>query len=430
MSVEQIQALADGLAGRLGRAVLVDDRDLRLVAASEDFGDADPARVWSLLNRRTRPQDVRYEEIAGLTGPGYVPENPAVELWQRLCVPIRLRGLLLGFMWIIDRFGELTQEQVADSASTAAEIGVLLHTRTLADGQDRARREELVQRLLSQDADTAAIARDEAVDRGLLDDDGQAAVLLIRHSAMDGTQPNSAEPNNAEQDSALLLDVERLLPRRTGMRTLAARWPRRATVIVTCRLGLLQQGGKEGGQRGEWLTGSVRALLDELGKTGSWHLGAGGPVHGLNELSVARRQAEIALSTTGLSTTGGTGAACWPELSADALLAQFPRHSWADALLPDSVTRLLTDPAVAALLPTLDTYLNCACDVRRTATELRIHRATLYYRLDRIEKICGLSLRDGGDRLLAHLALRLHRLYGPPPRKVLGFPPVCRFGAR
>jgi hypothetical protein len=64
VSVEQIQALADGLATRLGRAVLVDDRDLRLVAASEDFGDADPARVWSWLHRRTRPEDVRHEEIA------------------------------------------------------------------------------------------------------------------------------------------------------------------------------------------------------------------------------------------------------------------------------------------------------------------------------------------------------------------------------
>ena len=54
----------------------------------------------------------------------------------------------------------------------------------------------------------------------------------------------------------------------------------------------------------------------------------------------------------------------------------------------------------------------------------------LYYRLNRIEQICGLSLREGRDRLLAHLALRLHRLYSPPPRKVLGFPTVGRFGAR
>jgi hypothetical protein len=459
MSVEQIQALADGLAARLGRAVLVDDHELRLVAASEDFGDADPARVWSLLNRRTRPQDVRYEEIAVLAGPGYVAENPEVELWQRLCVPVRCRGLLLGFLWITDRFGDLTREQVADSASTAAEIGVLLHARTLSGGQDRARRAELVERLLGQDAATAATARDEAVDRGLLDGDGQAAVLLIRRSPTDGAKQDSAKQDSAQPDGAMrdatpgaiLLDVERFLPRRTGMRTLAASWPRRATVIITYRLGL--------GQQGEWLGEAVRALLDELGKTGSWHIGAGGPVHGLHELPVARRQAEIALSTIGPSTIGpstigpstaglpatglstatggtatatatGTGAASWPELSADALLAQFPRQWWADALLPDTVTRLLTDPAVAALLPTLDTYLNCACDVRRTATELRIHRATLYYRLNRIEQICGLSLRDGRDRLLAHLALRLHRLYGPPPRKVLGFLTVGRFGAR
>lgn len=394
MSVEQIQALADGLAARLGRAVLVDDGDLRLVAASEDFGDADPARVWSLLNRRTRPQDVRYEEIARLAGPGYVPENLAVELWQRLCVPVRCRGLLLGFVWITDRFGDLTPDQVADSSSTAAEIGVLLHARVLASGQDRARRDDLVERLLSPDAASAVSARDEAVDRGLLDGDGQAAVLLIRPAPADGELPDTTP-------SAILLDVERFLLNRTGMRTLTACWPRRATVVITRRPS----------QSGEWLGESVRALHQQLSKAGSWHVGAGGPVPGLDQLAVARRQAEIALSTT-----SGPGAACWSELSVDALLAQVPRQAWADALLPASLTRLLSDPAAAALLPTLEVFLDRACDVRSTATELRIHRATLYHRLSRIEQVSGLSLRDGRDRLLAHVALRLRHLHGPPPR--------------
>src|SRR5580692_2164127 len=122
MSVEQIQALADGLATRLGRAVLVDDRDLRLVAASQDFGDADPARVWSLLHRRTRPEDVRHEEITRLPGAGYVPENRELQLWQRLCVPNRCQGLLLGFVWVTDRFGEIRQPEVTDIAATAARI--------------------------------------------------------------------------------------------------------------------------------------------------------------------------------------------------------------------------------------------------------------------------------------------------------------------
>ncbi len=69
-----------------------------------------------------------------------MPENPALELWQRLCVPIRCGGLLLGFVWITDRFGELTEGQVADCARTPAEIGALLHGRLLAGGRDRARR--------------------------------------------------------------------------------------------------------------------------------------------------------------------------------------------------------------------------------------------------------------------------------------------------
>src|ERR1700749_2232347 len=129
MSVLQIQGLVDGLPSRLGRNGLVDDRDLRLVAASEDFGDADPARVWSLLHRRTRPEDVRHDELARLPGPGYVPENPELELWQRLCVPVRCQGLLLGFVWVTDRYGEMSPGQVAAVTGTAAEIGVLLRER-------------------------------------------------------------------------------------------------------------------------------------------------------------------------------------------------------------------------------------------------------------------------------------------------------------
>jgi sugar diacid utilization regulator len=393
MSVEQIQALADGLAARLGRAVLIDDRELRLVAASADFGDADPARVWSLLHRKTRPEDVRLEQIARLPGPGYVPANPALELWQRLCVPVRCRGLLLGFLWITDRFGDLTPEQVAEAARTAAEIGVLLHSRLRAGDRDRERMQDLVEQLLSQDAATRSEARDEAVDRGLLDDDVPAAVVLIRHS-----------PGDEDRSAAFGADVERFFARQSGMGALTAAWPRRATVIITGRAT----------QQGDWLGRSVRALLGELGQAGSWRAAAGGPVSGLAELPAAKRQADIALSTV-----GDGGAACWAELSADALLAQFPHQAWADVLLPDGAARLLADPAAATLLPTLGTFLDCAGDVQRAAAELRVHRATLYNRLSRVEQISGLNLRDGRDRLLMHLALRLHHMYGAPPRPVL-----------
>ncbi len=104
---------------------------------------------------------------------------------------------------------------------------------------------------------------------------------------------------------------------------------------------------------------------------------------GLSELPAAKRQAGIALSTVASGGDGDT-AARWTELSADALLAQFPQQSWADALLPAGVARLLADPAAPTLLPTLGTFLDCAGDVQRTAAQLRVHRTTLYYRLNRV----------------------------------------------
>ena len=81
---------------------------------------------------------------------------------------------------------------MADSARTAAEIGVLLHSRLLAGGRDRARWQELAEQLLSQDAATRSVARDEVVDRGLLDQDGPVAILLIRHFATDDSPPHES----------------------------------------------------------------------------------------------------------------------------------------------------------------------------------------------------------------------------------------------
>ena len=45
-----------------------------------------------------------------------------------------------------------------------------------------------------------------------------------------------------------------------------------------------------------------------------------------------------------------------------------------------------------------------------TAEALNLHRATLYYRLQRIEEITGARLKVGEDRLALHLGLRLARL--------------------
>nr|WP_227463639.1 helix-turn-helix domain-containing protein [Nocardioides lijunqiniae] len=61
------------------------------------------------------------------------------------------------------------------------------------------------------------------------------------------------------------------------------------------------------------------------------------------------------------------------------------------------------------LLETLEAYLDLAGDVRATAARLRLHRSSLYYRLERLAAALGADLGDGLVRLDLHLALKQRR---------------------
>ena len=63
-------------------------------------------------------------------------------------------------------------------------------------------------------------------------------------------------------------------------------------------------------------------------------------------------------------------------------------------------------------MTTLEVYLDHACDAKLSAEALFLHRASLYYRLQRIEQIAGVNLKSGADRLALHIGLKLARLLG------------------
>ena len=63
-------------------------------------------------------------------------------------------------------------------------------------------------------------------------------------------------------------------------------------------------------------------------------------------------------------------------------------------------------------MQTLEAYLDNGCDTKFTAEALFLHRASLYYRLQRIEAITSTSLKSGADRLALHSGLKLARLGG------------------
>ncbi|MFB8249820.1 PucR family transcriptional regulator, partial [Streptomyces sp. NPDC055952] len=95
----------------------------------------------------------------------------------------------------------------------------------------------------------------------------------------------------------------------------------------------------------------------------------------------------------------------WASIGPYRLLTALPAEA-----AHDPVVRTLLAPVHHDLARTAEVYLDCAGQAARAAAELGVHRQTLYYRLSRIEKLTGLDLDDGEDRLLLHMALKAHRL--------------------
>jgi DNA-binding PucR family transcriptional regulator len=73
-------------------------------------------------------------------------------------------------------------------------------------------------------------------------------------------------------------------------------------------------------------------------------------------------------------------------------------HPGAEALARQTRTDLMTTARVV---------LDSGGDIAASAATLHLHRTTLYYRLDRIQELTGVDLRDGGARTDLQLALWL-----------------------
>jgi hypothetical protein len=80
-----------------------------------------------------------------------------------------------------------------------------------------------------------------------------------------------------------------------------------------------------------------------------------------------------------------------------------------DPAHPDPLAALDASPSGPMLLETLEAYLDLAGDVRATAARLRLHRSSLYYRLERLAAVLARDLGDGLVRLELHLAVKQRR---------------------
>ncbi|MFL6144627.1 MAG: PucR family transcriptional regulator [Labedaea sp.] len=368
---EDLQHAVDELALRLGRPVLLEDQVQRVVAYSEQTEPMDDVRRESILRRHTTPEVRRWFRSAGIfeaAGPLRIPGAAGLGLLPRVCVPARHDGRLLGFLWLIDSGPAMSEADLVATAAAVPALALALFHNSLVSGL--AARREL-----------------EAVS-GVLGGDRQAARMLIEAGFPQGRRVTVlvARPA-AEPDDAVRLALERgLLAARSRF---AARHPLH---LVRYDHGVLLVAGDPVDLHPAMdipvLVGVGRSRPELTGAADSYR--------------EAMHAAEVAARVPGFGPT-----AAWERLGIYRMLGAVPGTE-----LHPGVELLLGEAAYAPLLKTLETYLDLAGSAVATSRALRLHRTSLYYRLQRVEKLTGTDLKDGGERLSLHLSLKLARLTG------------------
>jgi sugar diacid utilization regulator len=401
VAVDELQQIVDGLAARLGRSVAVDDPMLKLLAASRHFGDEDPFRVRVVLNRESDEAGVRYllaQGVAGWQGPGRVAANNELGIQPRVCVPVRVHGLLLGFVWLIDADGSLSEEEIGEVVAAAEEAGLVLYRRRLLHERERAREEALLRDLVSADPAARTRAREELLEERLLGESRYVALASVE-VVVDAAPGDFGRIEVSVRDA-----VEHAVAVEPARSTLA---------LAQGRRGLLLRSAAR--PPNEPLRGlaerTVSRLRGQLGRGGRCVAGLGSSQRVLEGAGTSHEQARAAARAAALLPALGDVVA-WDALGVYALLIKLAPEQLTPTVYPPPVLALVEHDDSGTLLGTVETYLDCAGDSRRAAEALHIHRTTLYYRLERAEQLTGLSLRDGRDRLTLHLGVKLARLAG------------------
>lgn len=405
-----LQESVDALAARLARPVVVEDHDHRIVAHSSHDERIDEVRRLSILHRRTSHEvmtRLRQFGIERATAPVRIPACPDLGMWPRLCVPVRHRTVLLGYVWLLDRDGTVSDAEIEVAAEACGELALEMYRERRTSDVAGHRIAESVRNLLSADRGARASAVHAVVGDGYLMD-GAPVVALV-------AQPMSGYDRPAHLP-ALLEEALVTTVRSCGPRSALHLTRYDQAVIVAAQLA----GHPTAEDTAARLLTEVRRTTCEAGTITEVLVGVGGEVSGADQAAESYQQAQLALRVAAVQPEIGP-VARWADMGIyRALTVIAPAHLSSVSIHP-RLERMFADPANAPLLQTLEIYLDLAGNADSTARRLHLHRTSLYYRLQRVEQLAKTTLKDGSERLCLHLALKVGRLTGAyhpahPPR--------------
>ncbi|MCI3273307.1 PucR family transcriptional regulator [Streptomyces cylindrosporus] len=391
------QELVDEISELLGAPATLENRDFELIAFgvydSEGDLDAsalDPVRTRSILTRRSTAAVRSWFEGFGITratGPVRIPPTPEAGVYRgRICLPVRHRGVVLGYVWLLDYDPGPTDAQLTAAMEVTSRIGALLADEA-QHGAD-----------LSRELRAVLVAdRDWQRDMAIADlrtalgtrADGPHTVVCV--APWPSADPDDAPSVRTVQGATALCTVPWGPAAHSLALLIRLRTPDVLTPATTAAGRLVERGRSLGGS----------PARDKGSTTAA---GIAAARRGLADLGTAWREASAA-ARAALAEPRFGPVAEWSGIGPYRLLTSLPPNA-----AHDPAAGPLLSPTHHELARTAETYLDCAGQAARTAAELGIHRQTLYYRLSRVEQLTGLDLTDGEDRLLLHMALKGARL--------------------
>lgn len=380
--MSDLQQIVDTMAERVGRPALVEDSRHRVVVYSEQSEPVDEVRLASILRRRVAPEVIAFVRRAGVAlarTPVRTPGSGELRMLARVCVPLWQGDVLQGYVWFIDPDRSITDADLDAAGGVAGDLSLALYRESVA-GELASRGEaSAVKLLLADDLPSRLDGCRVLLDAGILAGTEPISVLVALPAAGQPLEP-------------ALLDARR----RVGTAA--------AVQLVRHDHGVLVLRAPCAAEAAHDLAAALPGTV----------VGAG---QGYPELAQARNSYdEACLAARVAARLPALGpVALWSELGVYRALGSLTEETLRATSVHPGLERLLADPANAPLLETLETYLDLAGNARSAASRLRLHRTSLYYRLQRVEELVGGDLKSGSDRLTLHLALKLARLAGRYP---------------
>lgn len=391
-----LQVLVDQLSARVGAGALLEDREQRPVAYSRQVGPIDSVRRDSILHRQTSPEVMSWFRSFGILEarrPVRVPSCPEAGILARICAPAWYRERLLGFLWLIDPDERIGDADLAEVERAAGQAALILYEEHLSQRLAV----QALAHLFSPSEELREAAAAQLVDQALAREDEDISVVVVQ------PVPPAELPLALVEEA--LLDVGWDVPSGSVLRLACAD---HGVLLVRLR-------AVSGGSPTLSVACSAREML---ARRLSKHCepaprvvaAVGDRQPELRRAATSYRQARLAAKVVAAIPAMGD-VVHWRDLGVFRTLAQLPNREALESSLDPRVTALLSS-GDDEVVRTLETYLDLAGDAKATAAQLHLHRGTLYYRLDKAERIAGIDMSNGYDRLAVHLSLKLARLAG------------------